>query len=145
MFDFVSVGALSPTNFKDDAESSSSSSLISSCTTPELVPPSSRGFVQPSPCEAVRKRGNRCAAKFSNPDSDESTKNDKQIEVFMSAERSLAPSGLRYDHFPRGISINSVNPSQRIIDNELLRPEDVFNSSSDDSFKYKSQDFPPLK
>lgn len=116
-----------------------------------MYPPPAEAFVQPSPCEAVRKRGSKPAAKFSNPsvdeDCDESTKNSEKIDVFMSAERSLAPFGLRNDHLPRGISINSVNPSQRILDNDLLCPEDLYDSShiSDDSFKYKHKDFPPLK
>lgn len=156
---FVLLGTHSPANF-EDAESSNSSSVTNSpalsfpscSTTPEVCPsPPVQAFVQPSPCGAVRKRGSRLAAKFSNPgvdgDSDESTKNNNHIEVFMSAARPLAPFGLRNDHLPRVVSINSLNPSQRILDSDLLRPEDLYNSSttSDDSFEYKYEDFPPLK
>lgn len=154
MVDFFLLGAHSPANF-EDAESSSSSSftnspLLTSCsTTPEVCLPPAEAFVPPSPCEAVRKRGNRLAAKFSNPgvdeNSDESTKSNEQIEVFMSAERPLAPFGLRNNNFPIGTPFDSVNASQRILTNDLPRPEDLYNTSSDSSFEYKLQDFPQLK
>lgn len=63
-----------------------------------------------------------------------------QAVEFVNAELPLAPFGLRNDNFPIGIPFDSVNVSQRILEKDLPCPEDLYNSSSNNSFKYKLQD-----
>lgn len=65
-----------------------------------------------------------------------------QVVEFIHAELPLAPFGLRNDNFPIGIPFDSVNVSQRILENDLPCQEDLCNSLSNNSFEYKLPDFP---
>lgn len=56
-----------------------------------------------------------------------------QAVEFVNAELPLAPFGLRNDNFPIGIPFDSVNVSKRILENDLPCPEDLYNSSSNNT------------
>uniref|UniRef100_A0A1B6MCN7 Uncharacterized protein n=1 Tax=Graphocephala atropunctata TaxID=36148 RepID=A0A1B6MCN7_9HEMI len=98
---------------------------------PSLPSPSLRG-----------PRKSRIAANFSKKFVEEETPAEEDtLAVLSSSARPLGPTRLSA---PRAVSINDLHSSQRIIGHNLLRPEDIQNTSYSQGFNLNPNDFPSL-